>query len=104
MRIATTKRSLQLRKTIEIDPRFYLAHYYLGQAFQLKGQLPEAIAEYRKASELDDDPLALALLGQAYARAGQRDEAKKILDRLNEEAKSRYVGAMVSTRISWNGR
>jgi len=83
----------QLRKTIEIEPRFYLAHYYLAQALQLKGQLPEAIAEYRKAVELDDDPFALALLGQAYARLGQRDEANKVLVRLNEEAKSRYVAA-----------
>ena len=81
----------QLRKTIEIDPRFYLAHYYLGQAFQLQGQLTEAIAEYQRAVELDDDPEALAYLGQAYARAGQRDEAQKILARLTEEAKSRYV-------------
>ena len=81
----------QLRKTIEIDPRFYIAHYYLGQAFQLKGQLTEAIAEYQKAVELDDDPEALAYLGQAYARAGQRDEAQKILARLTENSKSRYV-------------
>jgi TolB-like protein/Tfp pilus assembly protein PilF len=81
----------QLRKTIEMDPRFYLAHYYLGQAFQLKGQLAEAIAEYQRAVELDDDPEALAYLGQAYARAGQRDEAQKILAHLREEAKSRYV-------------
>jgi len=83
----------QLRKTIEIEPRSYLAHYYLGQALQLKGQLPEAISEYRKATELDDDPFALAMLGQAYARSGQSDEAKKILARLNEETKSRYVAA-----------
>jgi tetratricopeptide (TPR) repeat protein len=83
----------QMRKTIEIDSRFYLAHYYLGEALQLKGQLADAIAEYRKAVELDDDPFALALLGQAYARAGQRDEAQKILARLTEEAKSRYVSA-----------
>jgi TolB-like protein/Tfp pilus assembly protein PilF/class 3 adenylate cyclase len=83
----------QLRKTLEIEPRSYLAHYYLGQALQLKGQLPEAISEYRKATELDDDPFALAMLGQAYARSGQSDDAKKILARLNEEAKSRYVAA-----------
>jgi tetratricopeptide (TPR) repeat protein len=31
------------------------------------------------------------MLGQAYARNGQRDEAQKILARLNEEAKSHYV-------------
>jgi tetratricopeptide (TPR) repeat protein len=81
----------QLRKTIEIDPRFYLARYYLAEALQLKGQLPEAIAEYRAAVELNDDPLALAFLGNACARAGQKEEAQKILARLTEAAKSRYV-------------
>jgi TolB-like protein/tetratricopeptide (TPR) repeat protein len=81
----------QFRKTIEMDSHFYLAHYYLGEGLQLKGQLAGAIAEYRTAAELNDDPLVLARLGQAYARTGQRDEAQKILARLTEEAKSRYV-------------
>jgi TolB-like protein/Tfp pilus assembly protein PilF len=92
----------QLRKTIEIDPRFYIAHYYLGQAFQLKGQLTEAIAEYQKAVDLTDDPDALALLGQAYARAGHRNEAQRILTRLTEESKSRYVSAE-SMALMWIG-
>jgi len=83
----------QLHKTIEMDPRFYLTHWDLGQVWQLKGQLNEAIAEYRKAVELNDDPFVLALLGQAYARAGQREEAQRILARLSGEAKSRYVHA-----------
>jgi tetratricopeptide (TPR) repeat protein len=83
----------QFRKTIEMDPRFYYPHWLLGQVWQSKGQLSEAIAEYRKAVELSDDPYVLALLGQAYARAGQRDEAQKILAVLNEQAKSRYVHA-----------
>lgn len=83
----------QLRKTIEMDPRFYYAHWNLGEVWQLKGELSDAIAEYRKAVELNDDPFVLALLGQAYARAGQREEAQKILARLSEEAKSRYVRA-----------
>ncbi len=83
----------QLHKTIKMDPRFYLAHWTLGQVWQLKGNLNEAIAEYRKAVELNDDPYVLALLGQAYARAGQQEEAQKILARLSEEAKSRYVHA-----------
>jgi tetratricopeptide (TPR) repeat protein len=76
-----------------MDPRFYFAHGALGRVWQLKGQLNEAIAEYRKAAELNDDPSVLALLGQAYARAGQREEAQRILARLSEEAKSRYVQA-----------
>jgi TolB-like protein/Tfp pilus assembly protein PilF len=83
----------QFRKTIEMDRRFYYAHWCLGQVWQLKGQLNEAIAEYRNAVELYDDPYVLALLGQAYARAGQREEAQKILARLSEEPRSRYVHA-----------
>jgi TolB-like protein/Tfp pilus assembly protein PilF len=83
----------QLRQTVEMEPRFYLARYYLGQALQAKGQLFEAIAEYRRAAEVNDDPFVLALLGQAYARVGQQAEANKILAQLNQEAKSRYVGA-----------
>jgi serine/threonine-protein kinase len=83
----------QLHKTLEMDPRFYFAHWALGAALQLKGQLSEAVAEYNKAVELNDDPSVLALLGQAYARTGQRDEAQKILVRLSEEARSRYVQA-----------
>ena len=82
-----------LKKAIEIDPRSYLAHYYLGEVLQQKGQAAEAIAEYKKAVELDDDPQALALLGQAYARSGNRNDAEKILARLTEEAKTRYVSA-----------
>jgi tetratricopeptide (TPR) repeat protein len=81
----------QCRKTVEIDSHFYLARYYLAEGLQLKGKLTEAIVEYRAAVDLNDDPLALAFLGQAYARAGQRKKAQEILERLTEEAKSRYV-------------
>jgi len=83
----------QVSKAVEIDPHSYLAHFYLGQIYQRQGHLTKAIAEYQKAVELDDDPEALALLGQAQARAGQHDEAQKILSRMTEEAKSRYVPA-----------
>ncbi len=81
----------QLRKTIEMDPRFYFAHWNLGEALELKGQLPEAIAEYKKAAELDEDPFVLALVGQADAKLGQRDEAIKILSQLQRLATKRYV-------------
>src|SRR5204862_536717 len=83
---------------IEIDPHSYLAHFYLGQIYQLQGHLTEAIAEYQKAVELDDDPQALAFLGQAQARIGQHDKAQKILARMTEEAKSRYVSAYSHAR------
>jgi TolB-like protein/Flp pilus assembly protein TadD len=83
----------QLRKTIEMDPRFYYARWNLGEALQLKGHLRDAITEYRKAAELSDDPLVIALLAQAYAKLGQRDEALKMLDQLQELATRRYVAS-----------
>ena len=81
----------QVRKTLEIGPQFFLAHYYLGEVLQFKGRLSEAIAEFQKAFELNNDPFSLAMLGQGYARNGQKDEAQRTLARLNEEAKSHYI-------------
>jgi len=81
----------QLRKTINMDPRFYYARWNVAEALELKGKLREALPEYKKAVELDDDPFVLALLGQAYAKLGQRDEALKILAQLPQLAAQRYV-------------
>jgi TolB-like protein/Flp pilus assembly protein TadD len=81
----------QVRKTLEIGPQFFLAHYYWGEILQSKGRSSDAIAEFQKAFELNNDPYSLAMRGQVYARNGQKDEAQKILARLNEEAKSHYV-------------
>jgi TolB-like protein/Tfp pilus assembly protein PilF len=83
----------QLRKALEMDPDFYYAHWNLGQALDLKGRTEEAIAEYEKAVALNDDPLPLALLGRLYGRIGRKDEALKILNRLRDAAKERYVSS-----------
>jgi len=93
------KAERQARKTLEIDPQFFLAHYYLGEVLQFKGHLSEAIAEFQKAVDLNGDPDSLGMLGQAYARNGQKDEAQKILLQLNEEAKSRYVAPYASALV-----
>ena len=62
-----------------MDSRFVVAHYYLGEVFQFKGELNNAIAEYQKAFDLNNDPFSLAMLGQAYARQAKTDEARKVL-------------------------
>jgi TolB-like protein/Tfp pilus assembly protein PilF len=90
----------QARKTLEMDSRFFLAHYYLGVTLQLKGHLAEAITEFQKAFEINNDPYSLAMLGQAYARTGQKEEAQKILGRLNEEEKSRYAAPYAMALIN----
>ena len=93
----------QARKTLEIDPRSFVAHYYLGAALQLTSRLKEAIPEFQKAVELNNDPYSIAMLAQAYARNGQTDEARKLLTHLNEMAKSaevpEYALALVYTSL-----
>ena len=81
----------QARKTLEIDPGSFLAHYYLGMALQLQGHLKEAIPEFQKAVDLNHDPYSISMLAQGYARNGQTDEARKLLARLSEMAKSAQV-------------
>jgi TolB-like protein/Tfp pilus assembly protein PilF len=84
----------QLRKTVEMDPGFYYAHWTLGNALELKGLTEEAIAEYKEAIALNDDPLPRALLGHLYAKIGRKNEALAILKQvreLRESSKQRYI-------------
>ena len=81
----------QLRSTLETDPDFYWAHRQLGLALELKGAPGDAIVEYQRASELNDDPRVLAFVGHAEASMGRETEARAILDQLANAAKTRYV-------------
>ena len=83
----------EFQKALAMDARFYNARWQLGEALQLKGQLPEAIEEYKKTIKEEENPRMLALLANAYASTGQRDEALKLLAQLDEVATRRYVGA-----------
>src|SRR6478752_3580051 len=80
----------QLRKTIEMDPTFDLTHWFLGQAYEDKGQFAEAIAQYEKATQLSPDPAVLASLARAYALAGRKEKARKILESLTTASRQRY--------------
>ena len=81
----------QSRKTLDIDPNFHVVRGYLGFALQFMGQLADALPEYRAAAAATDEPFSWALLGQACARAGLREEAQQILARLESESRSRFV-------------
>jgi len=83
----------QLRKTIEMDPTFDLTHWFLGQVYEDKGQLAEAIAQYEKATQLSPDPAVQASLARAYALAGRKENARKILESLTTESRQRYIPA-----------
>ena len=76
----------QLKKTLEMDPRFASAHQTLGWAYLNMGKHEEAIQEFQQALQLSgtDDTDHIVDLGFAYAAAGKRELARKILAKLKK--------------------
>src|SRR5579872_6521163 len=68
------------RESLQYNPRFGWAHYYIGQLNQKRGNNAESMAEYR-AAVVNDPALRRAwlALGREYTRLGQQDEADKCL-------------------------
>ena len=82
------------QKTIEELPKNPQLHFFLGEAYVAKGVYQEGIAELKKAVTLGDDPVAwdrYPMLAYAYAVAGMREEALKILEEQKRLAKKTYV-------------
>jgi serine/threonine-protein kinase len=81
----------QCLKTLELDPNFGAARAYLGRALAQKSRYEEAIAEGQKALKLLGPSFIGSWLGHTYAIAGKKDEARKLLNEMNELSKQRYV-------------
>ena len=82
----------QERKTLELDPNFAPAHWVLGQVYEQQERFEVAIAEFQEAvTHSGGSTMMRAALGRAYAVAGKRDEALKMLNELKERAKRSYV-------------
>ena len=76
----------QLHKTLEMNPHFGPAHQTLGWAYLNKGKHEEAVQEFQQALQLSgtDDTDLILDLGFAYATAGSRGEARRILTKLKK--------------------
>jgi Tfp pilus assembly protein PilF/TolB-like protein len=85
----------QFKCSLDIDPDFARARYYIGSALVHKGDVAGAIVEFEK--RVQDEPLqqAIALLGYCYAAAGDKDRARAQLTKLDEIESRRYVSPYV---------
>jgi len=68
-------------------------HWYLGLALIANGQPDEAIAVLEKALGPDRNPAVMGVLVRAYAHAGRRKEALRLLDELKRRQQTSYVAA-----------
>src|SRR5262249_55625994 len=96
------------QKLLEIDPGFFPVYRYLGLSYEQKRMYREAIAAFERGIKLSGSPLLVALLGHAYAVAGNRAEAERVLAELQEMSSQRYVSpytvAAIYTGLGDNGR
>ena len=85
------------QRTQQLDPHYFYLDSALAAAYREKGNFAEAISLYTKAQE--ETQLPSSGLAITYARMGRQIEARKILDQLVQERRTRYVSAQVIAAI-----
>ncbi len=92
----------QQRRVLELDPGIVWAHTYLAHTYLMKGMYAAAIAHadtVQAISRSTGNPGLVAWVGQNYARAGEREEAERILDETLDLHAQGLVGAMAAALI-----
>jgi TolB-like protein/DNA-binding winged helix-turn-helix (wHTH) protein/Tfp pilus assembly protein PilF len=90
----------QERKVLELDPNFIDAHYFRGVSYLKKSMYNEGMTEFQKAVLISPgDTVALTGLGFGYGVTGKRIEAQKVLDKLNELSRQKYVSPVFMAKI-----
>ena len=82
----------QLRNTLAINPKFPLAHLWLGRAYQQKRMYADAITEFDQVNAvLPDWVVTIAGIGNAYGEWGKKAEAQAVLVHLSQLSQQKYV-------------
>jgi len=91
------------RKSLEIEPTFWITHVTLGRVYTGQGRYDEAINEFRTAIEFGGGAYEpITQLGYALAKSGRREEAKETLEELKISATKSYVPAY-NFAVIYNG-
>ncbi|MBI3652848.1 MAG: winged helix-turn-helix domain-containing protein [Acidobacteria bacterium] len=81
-----------ITRTLEIDANLSVPRWVLAWAYAEQGKFVRAVEEIHKARSLSRrDLFGLANLGYIYARAGQRHDAQKVIEKLLAMSKQQYV-------------
>ncbi|HMG75392.1 MAG TPA: winged helix-turn-helix domain-containing protein [Pyrinomonadaceae bacterium] len=80
-----------MNRKLEASPNFAPSHEWLGLAYEQQRRGPQAIEEFQKAIALSNGVEGLGSLGHVYAISGKKDEAQKILQKIDELGKRLYL-------------
>ncbi|HLG14403.1 MAG TPA: tetratricopeptide repeat protein [Blastocatellia bacterium] len=90
-----------LRVAIESEPGFPNAYLYSGLCYEGKGLYGEAIAAFRKKMSISGrEPETLSCLAHAYARAGRKSSARRLLDELGRSSRRDVFYYMATVRVA----
>lgn len=90
----------QYRRTLELDPDFHLAHLWNGLALLETDQPRAALRSIRRALQLaPEDPLVIATLALAQARAGEGDDAERMLEWLRARQDRHHAPAYAIAKV-----
>ena len=82
----------QFRSALELDPNYLVTRMFLGQSYVQLGDLEKAKEEFQRALDLSGGAaFTLGLLGHCLALAGEKNEALRLLDKLDALSRARYV-------------
>ncbi len=81
----------RLKKTIDLDPNFWLSHLFISRVYTEKGMHSEALAEAKKAAELSGNSQSHAYRAYALAKWGKLSEARAVLAELLKSSTETYV-------------
>lgn len=84
----------QIERTRALSPKYPLALWRLGDWHLAQQQYEPAVQAYAEAEALSDGLYMQGYLGMSQALLGQPDEARKILQRLDDRAQTRYVSPL----------
>ena len=82
-----------LKKTIEIEPGFIHTHGLLGLIYLEKSMFEEALSELQSEIAISgqSEPTAEAWIGIGYARMGEKNKAKEILEKLLKLSEKKFI-------------
>ena len=78
--------------TLRIDPTFWMAHFFLGLAYEQTGECDRALEEFNAIAETDGvGSIVQGAIAHVEATSGRGAEARSILRRLQEHPEVSYV-------------
>ena len=91
--------SREVQRAFDLDPNFGVAYWVRAQIEEARGDFQHALADYEASKAGIPSDAVNGMIACAYARAGKRAEAEKILNELTNESRHRFVSSYSLAQI-----